>query len=300
MSHQNKSHTRTIQLGQEAHQLAQTFRQHQSNFHNAQQVYLNTLAVYAVNGYLKQEGIETNLEASDSWDSVMQSLVDIADLKIKQWGQWQKLECRPVFSDTQVVYIPAEVWQDRIGYVAVRLNEFMTEATVLGFVKTTATETLPISQLKPLEDLLKYLKPEPLVNLSQWLENIFDAGWQTVEEILGSPDMSLAFRGVKSVAVKRAKLIQLGNSSVALILDLTQSTDPEPLIKVQVRSVENNNSLPDGLTLKIIDEAEQPCLDAVARRGDYLIQTQFSGQKKEQFTVNVSLGEESVVEKFII
>lgn len=299
-----------VKLGWQVHQKAKQFRQHQStpfNFANAQQVYLNTLAVYAVNDYLKRQGIETDLTESDSWDPLMQSLANIADLKVKRQGQWVKLECRPVFSDINFVYIPAEVWEDRIGYVAVGINESLTEATLLGFTQTVTTEELSLSQFQSLNDLLKCLTPKseslPLVNLSRWFDNIVAEGWQTVEALLGTPDVSLAFRSVNPATVKRGKAIQLKDHTLALILDLNQDNEQNIRIRVKVRSLASNTSLPEGITLKVLDETGEPFLETQAGKGDSSIQTkpfQFIEQPEEKFTVKVVLGEESITENFLI
>ena len=131
--------------------------------------------------------------------------VNVADLEVKGIG---RLECRPLRADEQTCYIPPEVWSERIGYVVVQLDELFREATVLGFAQTAAFEQLPITQLQPLEDLLAHLNQlmqSPavstsvaegitLVNLSQWLKNVFDTGWQTVEALFGSAEASLAFQ----------------------------------------------------------------------------------------------------------
>jgi hypothetical protein len=176
--------TFTVPLALEAHAQAEQFRRSQPNPHKAKQVYLNTLAVYAVNTYLQCRGFETDLDKSASYDPVMQMLMDTADLVVKNRG---KLECRPVLPDAEVVCVPAEVWEERIGYVAVQLHESLREATLLGFVKKVARSELPLSQLRSLEELPRYLnKINPLVNLSQWFENVFDASWQAVEAIVST------------------------------------------------------------------------------------------------------------------
>jgi hypothetical protein len=308
MSHTTEPFTFTVQLAWKAHHFAKQFRQQQSNFHNAQQVYLNTLAVYAVNVYLQLNGFETNLKKSDSWEPVMQSLADVADLEVKNLG---KLECRYVFSDTQMVYIPAEVWEDRIGYVIVRMNESLTEATLLGFAKKVAIEEMPISQLQSLKDFLEYLnqiqKPEPkiIVNLNQWFQNVFEAGWQTAEEFFGPPEVSLAFRNANSERVTLAKPVQLGikpaDCSIAMVLNLTKEATQETRIRVQVRSLGENIFLPEGLKLLVLDEAGTTFLESSAGSTNTLIQTeQFSGQPGEKFKVEVLLGEDTVIEDFVI
>ena len=310
MIHINKASMSKVKLGWQAHQNAKQFRQHQStpfNFVNAQQVYLNTLAVYAVNDYLKRQGIETDLTGSDSWDPLIQSLANIADLKVKRQGQWVKLECRPVFSDTNFVYIPAEVWEDRMGYVAVGMNESLTEATLLGFTQTVTTEELSLNQFQSLDDLLKCLQPKrepkPLVQLNQWFDSIVAEGWQTVEALLGTPDVSLAFRSVNPATVKRGKIIQLKDQSLALILDLNQDNEQNVRIRVKVRSLTSNTSLPAGIKLMVLDETGESFQETQAGNADHSIHTkpfQFIDQPEEKFTVKVVLGEESVTEDFII
>lgn len=104
------------------------------------------------------------MEASDSYNPVMQTLMDIADLEVKDYG---KLECRPVLSDCQVCYFPAEVWSERIAYVAVHLNESLSRATLLGFFKRARTEELPLSKLRPLEDLTSFLDENNQVRLKR-------------------------------------------------------------------------------------------------------------------------------------
>src|SRR4028119_1342757 len=97
--------TFTVPLTLEAHRIAQQFHKHQSNPKKAKQVYLNTLAVYAVNFYLNCLGIETAHSASDSWNPAMRTLANIADLEVRDLG---KLECRPVLPEAKICDVPPE------------------------------------------------------------------------------------------------------------------------------------------------------------------------------------------------
>ena len=74
--------TFTVPLALSAHARAEQFQRYQSKPDKAKQVYLNTLAVYAVNVYLECRGFETDLEQSASSDPVMQMLMDVADLVV--------------------------------------------------------------------------------------------------------------------------------------------------------------------------------------------------------------------------
>lgn len=145
----------TVPLSSKQHHLAEQFCYRQSNKEKAKQVYLNTLAVFAVDFYLRCMMIETDWEASLSWDLVARTLIDVADLDLPGIGT---LECRPVLPEQQVVQIPSEVRSDRIGYIGVRIDKSLQKATLLGFSKTAPlTGELHISELQSLEDLLKVL-----------------------------------------------------------------------------------------------------------------------------------------------
>lgn len=195
---------------------ARQFSAQQPNPQEAEQVYLNTLAVWAVNDYLTLMEFDTELKQSDSWHPVLRMCVDIADIQVKGLG---KLECRPVKVNrsaienkqpspsepvrfhqdasereaTPLCLIPPEVWCDRIGYIVVRIDEDAKEATLLGFSPTAGTGELHLSQLQSMDALIRHLDhlAQLRVNLSQWMLDRFEAGWQQVESLFGTePEIS--------------------------------------------------------------------------------------------------------------
>lgn len=308
--------TFSVSLALSARSKAKQFGSEQSNSQKAKQVYYNTLAVYAVNFYLQCLGFETDLDNSDSWNRVMRSLMDVADLEVKNYG---KLECRPVLANSALCYVPPEVWSERIGSVAVQLNESFTEATLLGFVEKVETSELPIGQLRSLEDLPKYIrdlepqkipnKPVPaLTNLSQWLEGNFEAGWQSFEALFDTK--SLAYRKQpKADKLRRAKSIDLGaqvaKHPMALAVTLTPKINPNRsiqkfVVRVQVHTLEYEK-LPEDLKLIVVDKSGKTFFEISAKSTDKIIQTKpFSGQPGERFTVKVVLGETSFTENFVV
>jgi hypothetical protein len=311
--------TFTISLLRPAHQLAEKFCQHQSNLQKAEQVYLNTLAVYAVNYHLQCLGFETDWEKSDSWDSIMQTFLDVADLEVKNYG---KLECRPVSPEAEVVYVPEEVCEERIGYVAVQLDESLEEATLLGFAETVSTQELALNELRSLEELPEYLsqfkQAQPVkeqVNLRQWLHNIFEAGWETVEAILAPPQAKLAFN-IRSLSpvkastseiptngVKRGKRLDLegqgGTEQVVVFVGLTPTSSPELDISVEVYPIGAQPYLPLELQVMVLDEQGKSVLQAEAGNSES-IEFQFSGEPGESFSVKVALGDFSITEEFLL
>ena len=71
-----------LPITQTADITAQRFSLQQPNPEKAEQVRLNTLAVYAVHNYLQLMGIPTELTAGDSWNPVMRLCTDVADLEV--------------------------------------------------------------------------------------------------------------------------------------------------------------------------------------------------------------------------
>jgi hypothetical protein len=291
--------TFTVPLALKAHTRAEQFRRYQSNPQKAKQVYLNTLAVYAVNIYLQCRGFETDLEQSASWNPAMQTLMDVADLVVKNRG---KLECRPLLPNAEVVWVPAETWAERIGYVAVQLNESLREATVLGFVEKVARMELPLIQLRSLADLPGYINQfSPLVKLSQWFENVFEAGWQAMASLIETEPAELAFSFRGALEVKGCKLIGLGtlSQSVALIVAIEES-EQEINISVEVQPSKGQTYLPANLQLMVLNEDGEAVIDAHARNDNKNIQLEFGGEPGDRFSVKVALGDVSVTENFVI
>ena len=309
----------TIALTQTAHQIADQFCQKQSNFQKAEQVYFNTLAVYAVNYYLQCLGFETDWKHSDSWDDVMQSFLNVADLEVKNYG---KLECRFVMPEQESVYVPEEVWEGRIGYVVVQLDESLEEAILLGFAPKVSTQELRCSELRSLDELPGYLsqfKPAPStqapVNLNQWLHNIFEVGWETVEAIFAPPQSELAFsaRSLSSVAtrvpevpvhgVMRGKCIDFERDGeieqLAVFVGLEPTASAAVDITVEVCPIGIQLYLPPELQVMVLDEQGKIVLQADAGNSES-IEFQFSGELGEGFSVKVALENDSITETFII
>lgn len=317
MKNQSESLTFTVPISSEIHSLAEQFRLLHSNPEKAKQVYLNTLAVSAVNFYLRCMGVETNWSASYKYNPVIQTMMDVADLEVIGLG---KVECRPVLSDKKVVHIPAEVWSDRIGYVAVQFDRALREATLLGFSKTALSGEIPINQLRSLEEFILQLNeiPEKVkqpIHLSQWLMNIVDVGWQTVESLLISQQSELAFRfrcaehtlaqrqAESTISVEKGRLLDLGQQSeskpIALVVELIPVSEQEINICVKVFPVGRQKYLPEELELMVLDDLGTSVMQATAR-STKSIQLNFSSELGERFSIKVALSDVSFTEVFIV
>lgn len=299
---------------------AEKLRRQQATQAKGEQVYLNTLSVSFVNYYLICMGFKTDLNKSDSWNVIQQTLMDVADLSLKNLGL---LECRSVLSDAQFVYIPPEVQSNRIGYVAVEISKSFREATLLGFVKQVETDLFPINQLQPLDNLLDYLEElsqfqlaeiadnsptcnQDLVKLKQWLENIFETGWQEIETLLGTQGVNPAWslRSETGAFISRGKLIDLGKilreQAVVLVISLPPNNEQEMEIIVEVHPTNGQHYLPPNLHLIVLDSEGVSVMEAQTRNSNKNIQLEFSCEVGERFSVKLVLRDISITENFAI
>ena len=317
-----------------AHRLAQQFCQQHKDPQKVKQVYLNTLAVSAVEFYLGCMGVKTNRSASQSYDPIMQLMLDVADLELPGRG---KVECRPLLPDTSVLSVPPEAWSDRLATIAVRLSVSLKEATLLGFAPAGCRE-IAVDQLRSLDDLTEYLNPiqspaTDRINLSHWLENRFTAGWQSLTALTGlnQPRLASTFRSsapsseLNEVETRRAKLIdlgvQLGFESVALLVAITPvkpeikpevkpeikpetpASDAEPRVEIwaQIHPVGETDYLPPDLSLSMLSATGETLQAVKSRHQDNYIQLKrFRGIPGETFGIKVSFGDMCTTELFVI
>jgi Protein of unknown function (DUF1822) len=293
--------TFTVPLSFEAHKIAQNCTRGVANSQKKKQVYLNTLAVYAVDHYLRCLGIETNWQASDSRNPLMAKFMDVADLDVKRVG---KLECRPVLPEAEVCEIPPEVREGRVGYVAVQFNKALKQATILGFTRT-ASATIPLDRFQSLEEFLGYLQqirqPEP-INLRQWMEEAVASGWLALNELLSPQQQELAFQFRNQIVLSRGQRLdlglELGGQAVALVVTLPLKAESEVDILVQVYPVDEAK-MPPGLKL-IVQAQSGESEEVISRATDNFIQKEFSAESGEQFSVTVAAGEAQLTYEFTI
>ena len=298
----------SVPLSFEAHSIAQGLVSEISNQEKRQQVYLNSLSVYAVNYYLRCMGFETDYSEGDSRNPFAVQLMNVADLIVKDIG---KLECIPVLAEAEVGEIPPE-FQDRIGYVFVELSDSLKEANILGFTPQAADKiSFSLNKLESLEDFLVYLTElevvesvqaettSHVISFRQWLDGVIDTSWQKLDELLKPQQLGLAFKN--EVSITRGQKIDLGmhldKISVALVMKvISESKSEEVDILTQLYPV-GEMSLPSGIKLIIGDETGE-ALEVVSREDDNWIQSEFSAESGERFNITVAYGDSEVKKEF--
>ncbi|MBO3461187.1 DUF1822 family protein, partial [Aetokthonos hydrillicola] len=258
----------TVPLDGRMIKVAEKLSKQQKKTQKKHEVYLNTLAVLAVNFYCQCMEIETELEKSSGLDSVIISLMNTASLFLKDKGL---LECRPILPRDEFCHIPAEVLSERIGYMVVEIDEANREARILGFVESCETEKLPLTRLKPLQDFLVCLRSpvmtkvaasalggavskvgNRLVKLSEWFEGLFGNGW----ELSVARDVAKDIPPVNATEeeVGAAKIIRLFHVSEPVLLIIRQRRLRQNQLQIILRIYPARDSifLLDGVKLPLL------------------------------------------------
>ena len=152
------------------------------------------------------------------------------------------------------------------------------------------------------------------INLGQWFQEVFEAGWQSLDTLLntGSGNLPFSFRQsrpsvteVRKVFVEGTKLIDLGmeleNQSVALLVGLAPETEQRVGIRVQLYPAGGKTYLPSNIKLILLSQSGATLQEYKARTQDSLIQLKrFTCPMGKCFSVKVALDDFSITEDFVI
>jgi hypothetical protein len=144
---------------------------------------------------------------------------------------------------------------------------------------------------------------QPQVSLSQWFDNTFTEGWQTVTELLNPQQLQATARTQK---LERGKLIDLRadllSHSVVLLVNLTRDNDDSSSVEITLRVYPTGDDvyLPPSLKLLVLSEDNELFEEVTARSADVFMRCQFEGEVGEEFSVQLVLGDVVVTEDFVI
>jgi hypothetical protein len=184
----------------------------------------------------------------------------------------------------------------------------------------STTDELPLAAFDPEPNhLLSYyqflsptaivpaLPPAPLPShrLGQWLQGIFAEGWQAIDALI-DPQLGLAFNTRNpELGAAGGKLIdlemQMGQQTLALIVNITQETDNRFGVLVQLHPTGGERYLPATLSLKLLSKAGKVLQEVQARSQDNYIQLRpFKGEQDKCFSLEVCFKTVHLREDFVL
>ena len=295
----------TIILDQYAHRYAEQFAGEQATPEKGEQVYLNTLSVYAVHTYLRSFSLKTALLESDCWHPGLRATFDVADLILPDIG---KLECRWVLPREELIFIPTEARENRVGYIFLLFTEELDRVKLLGFISgkdvNPKTESIAISQLQPIGSFFDTIyQSQVKVNLSKWFTDLFSQDWQPVESImLGRMVRGLSIQS-SATSISRGKILSLQRDNIKkqiiLVLTVTHKSTTDIEICPQIYPVDVRDNLPQGLLVQILDESGNFLVKTETHIVYDWIKLEFDCQQGDNFSVQIIWGEMKLLEQFI-
>jgi hypothetical protein len=268
-----------------------------------QRIYVNTLAVFVVDAYLRMLGFQTNLNQPKRWNVIQRLWSEANELELSGLGN---LECCVITKDQEKFILPSDIVSNHIGYLFIEIADSEKEAMLIGFLPDfdtqTANEQLKITDLQSMDDLIDYLSEKetslraqtPAINdlslefaekkityLINWLNNIYEGDWQ--------PSM----RDLKNATCK--KDIPLAGQIFKMQLSVSQNS--EELVTVRVIVQSENTFLSMGMQVSVPDESDI-YTETVDQPAD-LISIPLELSPGEEFWVELRLGETFVREYFI-
>ncbi|OYQ65934.1 hypothetical protein B9G53_05900 [Pseudanabaena sp. SR411] len=120
--------------------------------------------------------------------------------------------------------------------------------------------------------------------LTQWLENIFNQGWQVVEELLNPQQL---IPTTWSDQIKRAKLITDLTQQIVLVITIRErETSPQFNIGIEVYP-KDQQALPKDLTLQMLTDEENISLQAIALENAPYIECRFNCDYEDKFIIKL-------------
>uniref|UniRef100_A0A832M6S1 DUF1822 family protein n=1 Tax=Oscillatoriales cyanobacterium SpSt-402 TaxID=2282168 RepID=A0A832M6S1_9CYAN len=145
----------------------------------------------------------------------------------------------------------------------------------------------------------------PFANLSQWMQGVFEAGWRSLADWMGSePDLAFSFRGDETdleASIQRAKRISLGSAYPAVLLVLMLSTDLDGRQKIWIQLLPwiGESALPSNLELALLSVSGDVIQSVQSsEQSNYIQLRRFKCVSGTHFRVQIKMNTTLVIEEF--
>ena len=142
-------------------------------------------------------------------------------------------------------------------------------------------------------------REKTIINLENWFQEIFEAGWQMATELLETPTVIPAFR---HSGVEGGRVISIGpdNTPIILIVRVTETSTSNRDVVVEILPELKQEYLPSGLQLMLLEPDGDPVMEATTRQDNKNIKFEFTGTSGEAFSIKLELFNNFFQEDFIL
>lgn len=264
---------------------------------------------YATHEQIKKQGIYDRVDRTYSLDG--EDLTE--DINVMWVGQEilspKKLEVKPLptLSASQTETLLEQL--SKQTNCSPRLNVTFEEWAAIIANDESRQQLYQKRLLNQQSNLAVVQSGQKLHNLRSWFQNIFEAGWQSIDTLLSVKQRNLAFHFrsdsvLNQVPVKGAKVIDLGMElkgiAVMLLVGLTQEVDRRVNIRVQLYPANGETYLPPNIKLGLLSDLGVMLQEVQSRSHDNYIQLKrFKSPPGKLFSIQVALGNVSIKEDFV-
>ena len=295
--------------------------------------YSDQLALHTVQYYLRlhQYPVETvgenSLQSSHYLD---RALSDGAILELSGYGS---IACLSLAEDDTHLDIPVYVFHTPIVYMAVELDDDLSQGSILGYIPQTEQVTVSLDELQPLSQLPSYLAQfnavgSVITQLSQWWERSFNTGWDYISELTSSdvlkPETAWNLRSSIPTAgsprssddegqdrrtpedgVMCQKMLEVGEGkdTFALVLVMERFvTDAEPSVSILIRLSPNVGQvyLPTNIQMIAADESDYIFSAIRSREHSQSLELRFRADPGDYFSLRIVLADATLTEGFVV
>ncbi|MGF1675538.1 MAG: DUF1822 family protein [Rivularia sp. (in: cyanobacteria)] len=266
-------------------------------------IYQQTLALLAVDNYLRLLGFETNLNQPERWNVTRRVWSEANELEIEGLGS---LECCVINAEQLVLPQPQLSSEVGIGYLFVEITNYEKTAILMAFLpllpeyiedrEIVFTDLMSIDyfidylsnkeanydiNIQKKDNLTQEFTEKKIIYLRNWLNNIYEEEWQP------------STRDLHTVTCH--KKLQLAKQIFDIQLTVSQSSDELILVRIIIQS--ENANLPIGMQVSVPDESDiyTETVNQVAS----LISIPLELAPEENFWVELSYKDESIREYFV-
>ena len=146
----------------------------------------------------------------------------------------------------------------------------------------------------PITSTVDVISPE-FESLKKWFARLFQGNWQPAEMVLASD-----YRGtedkVPEGSIKRAKVVNLGEQSVKLVVQLTPEEGENVAVSLQVYPIDSANYLPLGLQVMVLDELGDIFMEDKTDANCDSIELPWTRESGEQYAIKLTFGNFTITE----
>ena len=159
------------------------------------------------------------------------------------------------------------------------------------------------SSLQRLSQQRRTGQSTPITRLSDWLLGQIDAIWQPLDLVLLPPQIATAVRSADLFQLPaqsdlyRAKVYSFAAGEIALVIGISQISDTEDRIGLQIHPTGGATQLPGAISLRLL-AADGSEIGQARATVTETIQFQFRASVGEQFQIEIACAQETRIESF--